>query len=412
VSGTADCIIVLSVGACEVDHRLAGAKLTVVIMKASLRPALVKYSGRRVNKHTVAWFDDPLSSIIETYFNTGDICVYDSTLRLIDYQDGDILNIDSPVTDEDVARFKSRCDFVLLRGSNYIHEHMDWGHFGDWIEALDLPVLCIGVGAQAESDRKIQLSVAGRRVWKAIAARTAEIGVRGAFSAETLHYNGIHNVKIVGCPSVFRGLNREMKLVHPIEGPKRITFSVRREVDSSYSADPAEFVATQKRLIAKLSLVSNIYLSCHGEPEEKAFFYRAPKHLDAAAAKLTASGWFDETTGPLLRRLYESRLYYVASPGDYDFYIKQFDAAIGYRVHAVLPAVAQGVPGALFSYDSRSRELAEAFDLPIFSPVEFERLTLADALAPSRFERFQNMFPERYDRMKAFIEGNGVSTRM
>ena len=381
-------------------------------MKANLRPALVKYAGRRVNKHTVAWFDDPLASIIDTYFNTGDICVYDSTLRLIDYDQGDILNIDTPVNDEDLARFKARCDFVLLRGSNYIHEHMDWGHFGDWIEALNLPVLCIGVGAQAESDRKIQLPVPNRRIWKAIAERTAEIGVRGAFSAETLHYNGIHNVKIVGCPSMFRGLDREMKLRHTPEGPRRVSFSVRREVDSMYSADPAEFAATQKRIIAKLSLVSDLYLSCHGEPEEKAFFYKAPKHLEQAAAKLTASGWFDETTGTLLRRLYERRLYYVASPGDYDFYIKEFDAAIGYRVHAVLPAVAQGVPGALFAYDSRSRELAEAFDLPIFSPAEFEKLTLSDALAPSRFDKFESLFSERYDRMKAFIEGNGVSTLM
>jgi hypothetical protein len=203
-----------------------------------------------------------------------------------------------------------------------------------------------------------------------------------------------------------------MKLRHPPEGPKRVTFSVRREVDSMYAADPAEFVATQKRIIAKLALVSDVYLSCHGEPEEKAFFYKAPKHLELAAAKLTAAGWFDETTGAMLKRLYESRLYYVASPGDYDFYVKQFDAAIGYRVHAVLPAVAQGVPGALFAYDSRSRELAETFDLPIFSPTEFERLTLAEALAPSRFDKFQSLFPERYDRMKAFIEGNGVSTRM
>jgi hypothetical protein len=187
---------------------------------------------------------------------------------------------------------------------------------------------------------------------------------------------------------------------------------VRREVDSTYAEDPANFVATQKRIIAKLALISDIYLSCHGEPEEKAFFYKAPKHLDLAAARLTAAGWFDETTGSLLRRLYESRLYYVASPGDYDFYVKQFDAAIGYRVHAVLPAVAQGVPGVLFSYDMRSRELAETFDLPIYKPEEFEKMTLADAFDPSRFERLQDLFPERYDRMKSFIEAHGVSTRM
>ena len=381
-------------------------------MKSNLRPAVVKYSGRRINKHSVAWFDDPLGTIIDSYFNTGDICVYDSTLKLLQYHYGDDLNIDVPVTAESLAHFKDKCDFILLRGSNYIHELMDWGYFADWIEALNLPILCIGVGAQAEVERKIQLPVPNRRVWKLIAERTNEIGVRGAFTAETLHYNGIHNLKIVGCPSVFRGLDREMKLRHRTEGPKYVSFSLRREVDASYSADPLEFQVTQKRLIAKMALVADLYLTCHGEPEEKAFFYKVPKHLERAAAKLVASGWFDETTGVLMRRLYESRLHYVAAPCDYDFYIRQFDAAIGYRVHAVLPAVAQGVPGALFSYDTRSRELAETFDLPIFTPAEFEKLTLEDSLSSSRFEQFQNLFPERYDRMKSFIEDNGVETRM
>ncbi|WP_193227558.1 polysaccharide pyruvyl transferase family protein [Aureimonas psammosilenae] len=377
-----------------------------------MRAALVKYSGRRLNKHEAVWFDMPFRSTLETYYNTGDICVYDSTLRIVDYEDGHILNIDEPVTEEAVKRFKATCDFVLLRGSNYIHEHMDWGHFLEWIEALDLPVLCIGVGAQAEQERPIVLPQENRRVWQAIADRSPAIGVRGAFSAETLHRNGIHNIEIVGCPSMFRGLERELKLTHAANGPKRVTFSLRREVDSNYAVDPARFALTQKRIIAKLALVSDLYLSCHGEPEEKAFFFKAPKHMEAAAAKLVAEGWFDETTGRTLRDLYESRLYYVGAPGDYDVYAPQFDAALGYRVHAVLPAVAVGVPGVLFSYDTRSKELAETFDLPIYTPEEFERQTLADAFAPSRFNRFQSLFTERYDRMKAFIEKNGVKTRM
>jgi hypothetical protein len=377
-----------------------------------MRAALVKYSGRRLNNHEAVWYDMPFRSTLEDYYNTGDICVYDSTLRLVKYGEGVALNIDEPVTDGVVQRIRASCDFILLRGSNYIHEQMDWGHFLSWIEALDLPVLVIGVGAQAERERAIVLPTENRRVWQAIADRAPSIGVRGAFSAETLHRNGIHNIEIVGCPSLFRGLDRNLKLRHAPDGPRRVTFSLRREVGSTYALDPAAFQATQKRIIAKLALVSDLYLSCHGEPEEKAFFFRAPRHMDRARADLVAQGWFDEVTGRVLQDLYERRLFYVGAPGDYDVYAPQFDAALGYRVHAVLPAVAVGVPGVLFSYDTRSRELAETFDLPIYSPEEFERQTLADALAPQRFDRFQALFPERYDRMKAFIEKNGVPARM
>ena len=91
-------------------------------MKANLRAALVKYCGRQLNKHAVVWYDHTLSKIMDAYFNTGDICVYDSTLQLLDYDVGSYLNIDAPVNSEEVARVKAKCDFILLRGSNYIHD--------------------------------------------------------------------------------------------------------------------------------------------------------------------------------------------------------------------------------------------------------------------------------------------------
>ena len=373
----------------------------------------VKYAGVPVNQDRVNWYDMPLDRHIGNYFNTGDICVYESTLRLLGERSGDhYLNVEKPVDAETVARLKDKNSILVLRGSNYLHEHMEWDHFGDWLEALNLRVIVCGVGAQAESARPIDLPPANRRVWKLISERCESIGVRGAFTAETLRRNGVENVEIVGCPTLFRARDRSLSLRHAAGGPRRVSFSIRREVGPDYAVDPHEFVEVQKRLIAKLDMVCDLYLSCHGEPEEKAYFFRSPDAKEAALAKLVKSGWFDHMTGATLRRLYESKLYYFSRPSDYDHYARQFDAAIGYRVHAVLPAVALGVPGVLFDYDTRSRELAETFDLPIYSPAEFERMTLAEALDPQRFAAFEARFAERYDGMKRFLERNGARTRM
>ena len=373
----------------------------------------VKYSGRRVDQDMVCWFDMPMKTLVGEYYNTGDICVYESTLLLIGKRSGGYdLNIDEPVNPEVVAMLKDANSVIVLRGSNYLHEEMDWGYFDDWLEALDLPVIACGVGAQAETERAISLSAQSRRVWKLIGAHCQTIGVRGSFSASTLHNNGVHNVEIVGCPSIFRARDRDLKLRHAPNGPKRLTFSVRREVDGNYAIDPVEFAETQKRIIAKLDLVSDLYLSCHGEPEEKAFFYRAPAAVEEATAKLVKQGWFDHATGATLKKLYENKLYFYDRPSDYDYYAPQFDAALGYRVHAVLPALAMGVPAAMFDYDTRSRELAETFDLPLYDPKEFEGMTLQEAFAPAGFEKFQRRFAERYDRMKLFLENNGATTRM
>lgn len=373
----------------------------------------VKYAGVRVSPDQVNWYDQPLGKHIEAYFNTGDICVYESTLRLLGHGEGEyFLNVERPVDAEVVAQLKSQNSLVVLRGSNYLHEQMEWDHFGDWLEALGSRVIVCGVGAQAESGRPITLPPANLRVWKLISDHCESIGVRGAFTAETLHRNGVKNVEIVGCPTVFRARNRDLTLRHAPGGPKRVTFSIRREVGPDYAVDPEAFVATQKRLIAKIDMLCDLYLSCHGEPEEKAYFYRSPAAKDVALARLVQSGWFDHVTGATLRRLYETKLYYYSRPSDYEHYAPQFDAAIGYRVHAVLPAVAMGVPGVLFDYDTRSRELAETFDLPIYTPAQFERMTLAEALDPSRFAKFQARFAERYDCMKQFLVRNGATTRM
>ena len=373
----------------------------------------IKYAGQRMDQDLVNWFDMPIGDLIENYFNTGDICVYELTLRLMGTRSGGYdLDVEKPVDPNVVAMLKGQNSTILLRGSNYLHEAMNWGYLDDWLEALNLPVIACGIGAQAETNRRITLPPQSRRVWRLVADHCQLIGVRGAFSAETLHQNGIHNVEIVGCPSVFRARNRDLTLCHAPDGPRRITFSVRREVDNIYAADPVAFVETQKRVIAKLNLVCELYLSCHGEPEEKAFFYRSPKSKDKATAALVANGWFDHASGATLKRLYETRLYYFARPSDYDYYAPQFDAAIGYRVHAVLPALAVGVPAAMFDYDSRSRELAETFDIPLYKPEEFEQMSLAEAFAPSRFDLFTERFKERYDRMKLFFEKNGVPHRM
>lgn len=373
----------------------------------------VKYSGRLIDQDTVVWFDVPFEELLTSYWNTGDICVYDSTLKLMGERAGGFdLNIDKPVDQHTVKQLRDVGSILLLRGSNYIHEEMKWGYFADWLEALQLPVIACGVGAQAEQNRPIYLSEENLRVWKLISELSTTIGVRGSFSAETLHLNGIHNVEIVGCPSIFRARDRGLRLRHIGGEVNRVTLSLRREVDHMYSLDQTRFRAAQKRILVKLSMVSDLYLSCHGEPEEKAFFFRSPQHRDRATASLTAEGWFDKITGDLIRELYETKLYYASCPGDYDAYAKQFDVAVGYRVHAILPAIAVGTPSAIFDYDTRSRELAETFDIPIYSPEQFESLSLIEAFAPWRFEAFERNFADRYDRMKAFFGKNGMSARM
>ena len=56
--------------------------------------------------------------------------------------------------------------------------------------------------------------------------RTNTIGVRGAFTAECLDLMGIHNYRIIGCPSMFVNLNGILPSIgRPTCGKYQITIT-------------------------------------------------------------------------------------------------------------------------------------------------------------------------------------------
>jgi hypothetical protein len=370
----------------------------------------VKAAGRRSDPWNAAWYDLSLSSLTNDYFNTGDITVYDSTLKALRFDDSIRINIDEPV-DRDLAGYiRETFDYIALRPSNYLHEEMQWGYFPAWLEALSLPVICLGIGAQASRRQLIKLTGDNLRVWQMISERTASIGVRGAYSASILNDNGIANAEIVGCPTMFRHREPEIKLRHKhVESGSRLAFSLRRETGHNYTEDADAFLNTQKRIIAQLDRRFDLTITLHGETEEKAYYYQDRTEIPAARQRLIDSGWLDPVYGPILEKLYTSNLFFTLSPSHYDQFIGTVDFTVGYRVHGVLPALAAGVPSVLLRYDARSEELAETLNVPLMDPVDFIKAAPEEVFAAERFAEFERQFLSKYQAMKDFLDRNDVA---
>ncbi len=200
-------------------------------------------AGKRYDHDKVMIYDQPREAYLRSYFNVGDMMVYDSTLRLLDFDDIDVLRIRNP-SEADIDRYNSIFDYVFLRGSNFIHENMDWESAAFVLERLKIPVIAVGVGAQAETRRKITLPEQSKRIWAMIGERCHSIGVRGAYSAEVLADNGVKNTEIVGCPSLFRQRKRSLTLRRrPAGEVQKVAFSLRRETSRHYAEDMAGFAA-------------------------------------------------------------------------------------------------------------------------------------------------------------------------
>lgn len=377
------------------------AKRVLVMVPAGLRYGHDKVKARPA----------PLREHIGTYYNTGDWMVFDSSLKLLSFAELEAVNLWA-ATDAEVARFNAEFDYAFLRGSNYIYETMDWGAAEEVLAKLKIPVISFAVGAQAAGTSRIQLPEKAIRVWKQFADHAATIGVRGRFSANVLNDIGIKNVEVIGCPSLFRCNDPTLSIrAKPLAQLHRLAFSLRREVSAGYSDDQRRYLSVQKKIIKKLALHFDLTLTTHGEPAEKAFFYKDAELIEKYRARLVEEGWLDPEDEELMS-IYGNRIFYHDRVEDFDTFLRTQDLALGFRVHCNLPALANGVPALFVGYDSRSLELAETFRVPCLSLDELDRQELNEIYTPDLWEAFNRHYPIAYAQMAGFLDGNGIAHNM
>lgn len=371
-----------------------------------LVPAGARYAHDNIRAH-----ERPRLEMIETYTNTGDYTVYDSSLKLLRFSDVTVANM-TTFTDKDVDFYNAEFDWCFLRGSNFINESMEWARLPELLKKLKIPAIPFAVGAQAETRRKLDLPEKAKEVWRLFADHCATIGVRGAYSAEVLNDLGVRNVEIIGCPSLFRQNDPWLRIeAKPIEEVRKVAFNMRREVSKTYAADIGRYLAVQRDFILRLAERFDLTVTAHGEPPEKAFFFKEEELIAKHLPELVGSGWFDGPDG-VMARLYRENMFFSNVVAEYDAFVRGMDLALGFRVHGNLPALANGVPAIFVEYDQRSSELAETFSIPRLTIDEIAQGRLEDLYRQDLWDGYNAQYPDHYRRMRRFLERNGMAHRL
>jgi hypothetical protein len=371
-----------------------------------LVPAGARYAHDHIRAH-----ERPRLEMIETYTNTGDYTVYDSSLKLLRFSDVTVANM-TTFTDKDVDLYNAEFDWCFLRGSNFINETMEWARLPELLKKLRIPVIPFAVGAQAETRRKLAMPEKAKEVWRLFADHCATIGVRGTYSAEVLNDIGVRNVEIIGCPSLFRQNDPWLRIdAKPIEALEKIAFNMRREVSKTYAADIDRYLATQRDFILRLAERFNVTVTAHGEPPEKSFFFKEEPLIAKHMPELLKSGWFDGPNGAMAK-LYREKMFFSNVVAEYDTFVRTMDLALGFRVHGNLPALANRVPAVFVEYDQRSSELAETFSIPCLTMNDIASRQLEDFYRPDLWDRFNAGYLDHYRRMRTFLDRNGMAHRL
>jgi hypothetical protein len=371
-------------------------------------------SGEVYNHDCVRWYEyQQVQKNIDHYHNIGDAFVFDSSLKLLNYDKLDVLDIRN-VKPGDIERYNAEYDYVFLRGSNYIHSDMDWENAEQVLPKLKIPVLAFGVGAQAPKEGKLQLSEQSKRIWKIIADKSASLGVRGTYTAEVLWDLGIKNVRIVGCPTAFRNNDPDLRIdLPPLDEIKRVGFTMRREVSAAYAQNIETYLTRHRDVVKEMARRFDIVMMMQGEVEEKKLLWGTDEQKAHALAELKKNAWIGQWfLDDEMEELYKTRLWYSDVVSDYEDLVRSKDLVLGYRLHGNLMALANRIPSIYFSYDSRTVEFAETFAIPCYDVFSQKPFVLEEYWDQARFERFNRTYYQRFRDMRAFLDENFIDHKM
>ena len=378
------------------------------------RILVISPSGEVYDHDNVRWYRHAdLQSHIEHYHNIGDAFVFDSSLKLLNFEKLDELPINR-VDPAMIDRLNAEYDYVFLRGSNYVHAQMNWSKAAEVLRRLKIPVIAFGIGAQAPVSGKLELSEDTKTVLKLISDSTASLGVRGTYSAEVLNDLGIRNVRIIGCPTAFRNNDPNLAIrLPPLEQIKTAGVTLRREVSKTYAQDIKRYLTFHRSLVKAMADRFEVTLMSQGEVEEKKLALGTPEQKAQALAALKenewANNWYldEQVTG-----LYQSRMFYSDVVAEYERLVRGLDLVLGYRLHGNLMALANGTPSIYFTYDSRTVEFADTFKIPSVDVFSGEDFRLEEYWEQARFDCFNTAYGQVYRAMSAFLSENKVDHKM
>lgn len=268
-----------------------------------------------------------------------------------------------------------------------------------FIQGLDTPFAMLSGGAQIEHDDpeyKSLDSIADtvKSFCKAVLEKSTTITVRGQATADYLATLGFDDVEVIGCPSLTR-MGRNFALhTHESDFGQRVAYNVETSKDIM-----GETIHNLERSGAMLT-----------------YFPQDIKTLEALF-------WCRETY-PLERNnlqplhlthphISEKKVQFHLDAAPWIAEMRNYNMAIGPRIHGAVAAISAGTPALLIAHDMRTKELAEYHRIPFITPPE-----LAGARSPEDiwnlmdYSDFNKQRSAQVDLVVDHLENNGFTTTL
>ncbi len=259
---------------------------------------------------------------------------------------------------------KGKVKALVIPAANQINPAWDLGGWAETVEALDVPVVIAGLGAQAEigADPALDIKPGTLRFLKAVAERADHIGVRGQFTQDVLNRLGIANTVVIGCPSQF--INSHITGAGIAERLARVRENPPHRVGHLFGTMEAG-AREAERVLFEIGRQHRARIIYQTNPDVLAYIFNgelSPRGRDYLA-------WESQILSPGIARDEYNRIIkwngmFFSDARSWIDAMAAFDVVIGMRIHGAIAAIQGGSLGVCVAFDARTLELVETMKYP------------------------------------------------
>lgn len=266
----------------------------------------------------------------------------------------------------------------------------------EFINKLTIPVVILGVGVQAnlncsDFSHLITIEKSVKNFCNAVLKKSSSIGVRGECTKKYLLSLGYKEsqIDIIGCPSMFWHGNQiyTYKKVSNIYKDSKISFNL-----SPY-AEYSDILL--KKVVENFNNLT--YIPQNNTDLEQlmysGYIKNAPKKID----KLINEHFYKE-----------NKIVFFVEPKKWLDFLSTCEFAIGTRIHGTIANLIAGTPAHIFVHDSRTKELAEYFEIPFSDINDIKNINIKDIYVNSDYSGIVLNHKKRFDTIISFLEKHNL----
>ncbi len=313
----------------------------------------------------------------------------------------------------DPIRINSEFDHIVIPAANWLNKSDALEGLVKRLQKVDLPVTCIGLGAQADSigvdPEKIGLSDASIELARTISDRSKYISVRGEFTRKVLDYLGIKNTVVTGCPSLYMDLPKdkvEEKLTD-LSG-ELVLQGTRYNMQHSY----LQSMSIDKKIFTIAGQAGLDIVFQSERPEISFLDGSASDEWDRDAENSGLDKLYGRSGAGQLKEYLRKHGRVFTSIDVWSDFVRSRAGVIGTRLHGAILALNSGVPAVLLPHDSRTQEILDFALIPTGSPEILLDEARNTARLPDDIFDQVGAFSERREKNRAvyeqFLNVNGL----